>query len=163
MKKLLTIAMVGVASVSLGWSQGEINFANFASGLNSPVTDTAGTALSGGTYLADLFYGTTTGNNNLTLGQLTDLGVAKAFSTGAGAGYFLGGSFTLPVSGNTEFIVVVWQASAGATWAAATGSPAGLTVGNSAVYSDGSTWHSTIWKVQFHYLLPVATGFSYWI
>jgi hypothetical protein len=142
MKKLLTILTLVAASVSAGWSQGEINFANFASGLNAPVYNNTningGVLLSGSGFAADLFYGTTAGNNNLTLSQLTDLGTAAAFQSGGGAGYFLGGSFTLPVSGNTEFIVVVWQTAAGASWTAATGGGAG----SASVYAGhgGTEW-----------------------
>ena len=126
MKKILTMAMLGVVSISCGFGQGEVNFANAAAGINSPVRDVSGVLLSGSGYAADLFYGTTTGNNDLSLSQLTDAGLAQAFFSGGGAGYFLHSPVvTLPVSGNTEFIVVVWQTAAGATWAAATGGGAG--------------------------------------
>ncbi len=130
MKKLLTIAMVGVASASLGWSQAVVNFANGATGVNAPVGDTNATPvkLAGTTFAADLFYGTvsTSAPNSLSLSQLTDAGVAQTFQTGAAAGYWNSLALpTLPVSGDMEFIVVVWQTSAGASWAAATGGGAG--------------------------------------
>lgn len=129
MKKLLTIALVGMASATLGWSQAVINFANGATGVNAPVKDTNGvqTTIVGTSFSADIFYGTvsTSSPNSLSLSQLTDAGLAQPFQTGGAAGYWVSVGDQLPVSGDIEFIVVVWQTSAGATWAAATGGGAG--------------------------------------
>jgi hypothetical protein len=84
---------------------------------NAIINDTNGVPLSGTNYLVDLLYGKDTAHID------QDAGVAVPFFTGIGAGYFSGGA---PVLTNgygviVAFEVVVWQASAGATWAAATG------------------------------------------
>jgi hypothetical protein len=146
MKKLLTVVALVAATITTGWSQAEVVFSNFGGGVNAPFSNApainAGATLSGTSFLADLFYGTTAGNNNLTLGQLTDAGLATPFQAGGGAGYFLGGGQVLPVSGNIEFIIVVWQAAAGASWATATGSPASIDATRSSTYSGhgGTEW-----------------------
>jgi len=139
MKKALLILALGLVTASGAFAQGEIVFANFNSGVNSPITDTTGARLNAGAgangFYADLFYGAP----GSTDAQLTDLGIAVPFSTGGGAGYFLGGGRTLPgQSGNTELEVRVWQVSAGATWAAATGGG----VGTAATYQGhgGTQW-----------------------
>ena len=102
------------------FAQGQLVFENyFGSGNvnNAPVKLSDGVTLAAGTsYLADLIYGTSAGT------VTTDAGFAKAFSSGGGAGFFLGGPQQIGAAAGTYFMeVVVWQASAGATWAQATG------------------------------------------
>jgi len=120
MKKLaLTFALVSMTAAG-AFAQGQLVFENyFGSGNvnNAPVKLSDGVTLAAGTsYLADLIYGTSAGT------VTTDAGFAKAFSTGGGAGFFLGGPQQIGAAAGTYFMeVVVWQASAGATWAQATG------------------------------------------
>lgn len=123
MKKIIAFVSLLAVAGSAAYGQGLINFANGAPGVNAPVTDTSAAKLSGGAYLADLFYGPV----GTATSALTDLGLHQAFATGGSVGYFFGGGITLPVAGGTsyEFQVRVWQSSAGATWAAATGGGAG--------------------------------------
>ncbi len=140
MKIIFSLIIVASLSVSCAFSQAVINFANGATGVNAPVTGSDGvTKLSGPAWAADLFYGTTATINSLSLSQMTDAGVAQTFQTGAAAGYWNSLALpTLPVSGQMEFIVVVWQTAAGATWAAATGGGAG----NAGTYAGhgGTQW-----------------------
>lgn len=120
MKKLaLTFALVSMTAAG-AFAQGQLIFENyFGSGNtnNAPVKLSDGVTLASGTsYLADLIYGSTAGT------VTTDAGFARAFSTGTGAGFFLGGAQQIGSSAGTYFMeVVVWQASAGASWSAATG------------------------------------------
>jgi len=102
MKKALLILALGLVTASGAFAQGEIVFANFNSGVNSPITDTTGARLNAGAgangFYADLFYGAP----GSTDAQLTDLGIAVPFSTGGGAGYFLGGGPHCLVSQETR-------------------------------------------------------------
>jgi hypothetical protein len=140
MKRFIYLGIVSFFSATVAFGQAEVVFANFGGGVNAIVTDAShgGVPISGSAWSADLFYGTTLGNNNLNLSQLTDAGVAVPFQSGGGAGYFLGGGMVLPVSGNIEFAVAVWQTAAGASWAQATGGGAG----NVITYTDngGTEW-----------------------
>ena len=121
MRKIIFILLMGAVTVSAAWSQAVINFANGATGVNAPVTDQNHVLISGTGWAADLFYGTTTTPNSLSIGQMTDAGLAQPFQTGSAAGYWIGIGDELPVSGQIEFEIVVWQTAAGASWAAATG------------------------------------------
>ena len=120
MKKLvITLALASMTAAG-AFAQGTMVFENyFGSGNanNAPVKLSDGVTLAtGSAYLADFIYGTSAGT------VTTDGGIAKPFSSGAGAGFFLGGTQNIGAAAGTYFLeVVVWQASAGASWAAATG------------------------------------------
>jgi len=120
MKKLaITFALVSMTAAG-AFAQGQLVFENyFGAGNtnNAPVKLADGTTLAAGTsYLADLLFGTSAGTVN------QDAGFHHTFSTAGGAGYFLGGPQQIGTSAGTYFMeIVVWQASAGGTWSAATG------------------------------------------
>jgi len=138
MKKILITAAIGLATTAGVFAQGQLAVANFFGGgnaANAPITDSTGAGLSGTTYYADVFYGAVGAANS----ALTDLGVAIPFHTGAGVGFLVTTAEVLPsTSGNVEVELRVWQAAAGASWAAATGG--GL--GNASTYgaNGGSQW-----------------------
>lgn len=119
MKKLLTLVALAVG-VSGALAQGTINFANFATGVNAPVTNAAGQriTLSSGTYLADLYW---SANLSATADQLTAAGFNQVFSTLAlsGGGYFLGSTKTITGGQGTLLCQVrVWNTQGGLypTW-----------------------------------------------
>jgi len=143
MKKLaLTLALVSMTAAG-AFAQGQLVFENyFGTGNtnNAPVKLSDGVTLAAGTsYLADLLYGTSA----LTVNQ--DAGFATAFKTAGGAGYFLGGPQQIGSSAGTYFMeVVVWQASAGASWQAATGGT-GLATGYlGSTYGIGNMFSETL-------------------
>ena len=106
MEKLLTA--VAVVFVSLGaLAQGTINFSNGAAGLNAPIRDEFGTLLSGAGFIAQLWAGA-------TAGSLQPIIPTATFATGASAGYFFGGSRTIPgvATGSPAFVQVrVWSSN----------------------------------------------------
>jgi hypothetical protein len=113
MKKLLILA-VSVAATIGALAQGTVNFANAgAGGLNARIFGTDGTtALAGTGYIAQLWAGASAGSMNPITPTVT-------FGTGANAGYFFGGSRTIPTvpAGSPAFFQVrVWEAAAGASW-----------------------------------------------
>ena len=118
MKKLLfSFAVAGLLAQG-AFAQGQFIFENFFTGdpaANAPVTDVNGVLLPGPSFAADLLYGTSA--TTVT----TDAGLARGFSTGTGAGYFIAGAEEIPLSGTVFMRIVVWQGAAGASWAAATG------------------------------------------
>lgn len=121
MKKLIIIAAVAMAGAIGAYSQGVVDFANLAAGVNAPTTDINSNKVAAG-YVADLFYAADPSGNPIALSSMTDAGLAQAFLTGAEAGYFADGTgVTLGTSGQILFEVVVWQTAAGATWQAAMG------------------------------------------
>lgn len=120
MKKLLLIA-VGMLATLSAYAQGTVNFANVAGPatartVNAPVFHTDGTTrLSGPGFQAQLYAGP-------SASALTAVGNPAPFLTGAGAGYFQGGSRTIPtVAPGAAATVVVraWDTATGATWEAA--------------------------------------------
>jgi hypothetical protein len=119
MKKLaLTFALVSMTAAG-AFAQGEFildNYFGAGNSNNAPVTDVNGVPLSGSSFLAYLLYGSSAST------VTSDAGFARGFSTSPlGAGYFLGGPQMIPLSGTVFVRIVVWQAAAGASWAAATG------------------------------------------
>ena len=132
-KTVIILAMVAALGVMKVGAQGTFNFSNFGTGVDAKVTDVDGvTALSGSAFKADAYWGpagiAATDKSN---SGLQSLGLAVSFSTGAGAGYFLGNSQAIPTqTGTVSLQVRVWQASAGATYAAAVTAGGHTGVGN---------------------------------
>ena len=115
MKKILTA--VAVLFVSLGaLAQGTINFSNGAAGVNAQIRDASGAFAAGTGFVAQLWAGA-------TASSLAPITPTATFATGASAGYFFGGSRTIPgvATGSPAFIQVrVWSANF-ADWATAFG------------------------------------------
>ncbi|HIL68510.1 MAG TPA: hypothetical protein EYG38_01480, partial [Verrucomicrobia bacterium] len=91
MKKLHRFILYSllVCLPALGWSQGQVNFTNFAPpGVDAQVTSSDGSHPEGDSTTATLWVGTTEGD-------LSQVGEASGFLTGAGAGYFVGGTVTI--------------------------------------------------------------------
>ena len=119
MKKLaLTFALISMTAAG-AFAQGEFildNYFGAGNSNNAPVTDVNGVPLSGSSFAVDLLYGSSAST------VTSDASFAREFSTSPlGAGYFLGGPQMIPLSGTVFVRIVVWQAAAGASWAAATG------------------------------------------
>lgn len=134
MKKLIATTLASV--VALGaFAQGQISFKNLNSSpaINAKVFLSDGTTtLSGSQYMAGLFAGTTAANMTQVAG------VAIPFLTGGAAGYFSGGTVTLPgIPGGAPafFEVVAWNTAAGATFAAAKLNNGPNSWGQSSVFS----------------------------
>jgi len=149
MKKVYALASVLVVAAASAFGQGQITVANYVPPNNEIVKDMFGssTTISGTAYLVDLLYG----SSSSTINQ--DAGLALTFRTGAGAGYWNSGSTTLAngYTGTVFFEVVVWQAIAGASWAAATGGGTFVNSGSlaSTYIANGGTQYgaSTIFSV----------------
>lgn len=129
-KTLLTLSCLVVGVVAYG--QGTVNFANIAgAAVNAPIFQNDGTTrLAGAQYQVQLLAGP-------TADSLTAIATAP-FQTGAGAGYFVGGTQVIPgvVGGGTAWIqILVWDTSAGATYAAALASGLDNVYGFSSVFS----------------------------
>jgi hypothetical protein len=92
---LLAVLMFGVAASSFG--QGAITFANYGGGgrLDAPVTNAAGTRITGPPYVAHFFWSS---NTQATMDSLEPAGTDTTFSDFQGGGYFLSGSLYLPVA-----------------------------------------------------------------
>jgi hypothetical protein len=123
MKRLLITASLVLATVS-GFSQGTLDFKSIAivggsRVVDAPVRDAGGTLLLGTAFRAALYAGAAgTAEDALRL-----IGASVAFSTGTGAGYFIGGTRTLnengvtvPAGGSATIQVRAWAVSSGATW-----------------------------------------------
>lgn len=122
MKKLLLVTVLMVASVA-AYSQGTLNFANFVTvtppgiSVNAPVFNVDGTTRLAGSQFQAILYGGPNANS------LQAMGSALGFSTGAGAGYFIGGQrIVTTVPGNTTAVLQVraWDSLSGLTWDTAT-------------------------------------------
>jgi hypothetical protein len=121
MKKIVALmALLGTASAGL--AQGTLNFSSFATGVNAPATNvfgtriTAGTAPGGASYVAGLFFSTST---NAASSDLQFAGFTVPFSTLtlSGGGYFLGGARTINgASGAVVAQVRVWDLSRGTSY-----------------------------------------------
>lgn len=143
MKKTLALVALGVLTSVAAFGQGSINFANLASGLNQPIRDTDGSTLIPSTgYKVELFYGPT----GSTAAQLIDSGISSGFVS---AGYFNNGGVSVSVPfptfdsanpGPVAFQLRVWQVSAGATWAAATGGAFDQSTPSTYVANGGTKW-----------------------
>ena len=119
-KALFASGLIAVASVS-AHAQGTIRFDTFVSGspsVDAKVTDgVGGPAISGAAGFAQLFVGTAANN-------LVAISSPVNFLTGAGAGYVLAGTVTLPTQagfagGNSVFVAVRAWSSSFASYAAA--------------------------------------------
>lgn len=119
--KAFIFVLAGVLAGLTAMAQGTVNFANAAAGVNAPIRCTDGTLLSGSAFKADLWYGPAgIAAGDVFNPSLQSLGLAVNFATGAVAGYFFGGTQTLPISPTVVSLQVrVWRASDGATSAAA--------------------------------------------
>jgi len=130
MKKLLILTATVVATIG-ALAQGTVNFSNGAAGVNSPIFGTDGTTRLAGTgWVAQLW----AGSSATSLAPITP---TATFGTGGSAGYFFGGSRTIPtVAGGLQayFQVRVWEASAGATWDVASVRPGALVGGDTTGY-----------------------------
>jgi hypothetical protein len=132
MKKILVMASLMVASLA-AYGQGSVLFSNFVgpggSIVNAQVFGTDGTTgLAGSNFQAILYAGP-------DAGSLAPIGASAAFFTGAGAGYFSGGSRTIGTvaPGASAFVQVrAWDTTSGATWDTAT------VRGSSTVFSVGT-------------------------
>jgi hypothetical protein len=127
-RKLIALSAALVASTCVGLSQGVVSFNNRVLAddgvtflVNAPVFNTDGvTALSGNTFLAGLYAGSSADSLSL-------VGSAVAFRTGTRAGYV---DISSPdrviqgvAAGATAFVQIrAWAASAGATYDAAVAS-----------------------------------------
>ena len=115
--KALILSLFIASSACEAHAQGTVLFANFASGVNAPVTNTAGERIIGPSpYVADLFWSTDTSSS---LDSLTAAGFNQPFSTLTlnGGGYFLAGTRSLQAG--AELIlgqVRVWDMGYGATY-----------------------------------------------
>jgi hypothetical protein len=124
MKKTLVLGMAMLVSTVLTYAQGTLNFANFSAGVDARVLPAPGgsqAALVGSAYNADLYFGPA-GITDPLSSSLNPLGVAIAFQTAGGGGYFLGGTQTVPgFTPGTEITVQVrvWQSAAGGSYSAA--------------------------------------------
>jgi hypothetical protein len=139
MKKLaLTFALVSMTAAG-AFADGGLVFQNYFGASNSnnaPVTDVNGILLSGPSFKADLLYGTSASTVTSDAGFA---GGARGFGMGIDAGYFLGGDQYIPLSGTVFVRIVVWQATAGASWASATGGATDYTSGASTYVENGGT------------------------
>ena len=139
MKIRIVASILGLVSgLVSSQGQGFVNFANYASTVNAPVTyaalnvpaGKAGLTVGQG-FTAELLWGI--GDLTGNLGSLTAV-ATTAFpsvadgNTGSGAGYFLGGAVTLPgvTSANSGSITFLVRAFNGASWTATQSSPAGI-------------------------------------
>ncbi len=132
MKTLLSV-LVTALSLNNAWSQGSVDFENLRlGGPNAPVYQSDGvTPLSGSQFMAELLAGPTANN----LASIATTG----FLTGAGAGYFIGGTRYLASvpPGDTAWVQVdVWNTASGATFTQAKSS--GL---------PNSWWASSVFSV----------------
>jgi hypothetical protein len=98
------------------YGQGEIIFANLASGVDAPVTNAAGIRIVGpAPYLADLFWSSDT---NAPTDSLTPAGFNQPFSTSTlyGGGHFVAGCRLMPTADWIRAQVRVWDATYGPTY-----------------------------------------------
>lgn len=137
MKRLLITASLVLATVS-GFSQGTLDFKSIAivggsRVVDAPVRDAGGNLVVGTAFRAALYAGAA----GTAEGALRLIGASAAFSTGTGAGYFIGGTRTLnengvqvPAGGSATIQVRAWQVSSGADWESATirGASAPITI-----------------------------------
>lgn len=121
MKKTLIAVACLVGSLS-AFGQGYVAFANLGAGVNSAFRDMGGAALTGtGNWQVEILVGA-------TAAAATD-SLTPLFSGAFNAGYFNGGSRTVPAAdiaaGQTWVVVRAWNTAGGASYAAAQGSATG--------------------------------------
>jgi hypothetical protein len=124
MKKLLLLSGLMVAALG-AHAQGTLVGANFAPGVDAPVTNAMvnpAVRAAGSAFNAQLYIGPA---GTTSSGLLTTNGVGGApipFQSGAGAGYFLGGQRTIEGFAAASTITVqvrAWATANGASWEAA--------------------------------------------
>jgi len=96
------------------YAQGTINFSNGAAGVNAPFYNLDVTRLSGTGFIAGLF----AGPSGTVWSSLTLVAPTTTFATGTSAGYFFGGSHTIPgvpEGSVAAYQVRVWSSNF-ATW-----------------------------------------------
>lgn len=115
--KTFVLAVLVLASAEAAHAQGTINFVNVnaGAGINAPVYESDGvTKCSGPQFMAELLAGP-------SLDSLASVAMT-GFLTGNGAGYYVGGSVTVPgvAGGATAWVQVdVWNTASGPTFAQA--------------------------------------------
>lgn len=122
MKKMLLISALAVIATLSSYGQGSVNFANTST---QPIRLSTGaavpTALSGGTYVAELLYAPDGGSTDADAfgASAIRVGGTATFATPT-AGVFNGGGRTItqitPAGGFGLFQVRVWNSQAGATY-----------------------------------------------
>jgi len=115
MRASAAILATHLLSALVVFAQGTINFSNGAAGVNAPAFDVDGTTrLSGSAFTAGLY----AGPSGTIWSSLALVPSTATFATGASAGYFFGGSHTIP--GVPEGSVAAYQvriwSSNFATW-----------------------------------------------
>jgi hypothetical protein len=146
---VLVLLLTNPASIH---AQGTVNFHNLPPVPDAPVFDIDGTTrLNGPRYQAFLVAGP-------TADSLAPVGPSVPFLTGEGAGYFAGGTRTIPtvIPGQTAFLEVrYWDTATGATWEEAAywgGSPVFVVVTGGA--GEPPSLPSTLVGLQSFNLIP---------
>jgi hypothetical protein len=102
-------------------SQGAVNFANGAAGVDAPFRDANGVLLSGNAYLAQLYVGPA-GSPASGLATNGVRGTPAAFGTGPSAGYFLGGARMIDGYAPGTLVTLqvrMWATASGSSWESA--------------------------------------------
>ena len=116
--KPILLSILAATSLSVAaWGQGTLTFANFGGGVNAPVFQVDGTTrLIGPSFQAILLAGP-------TQTSLVPVTSQTPFLTGTQAGYFDGGTVTIPTvaPGGTAFVeIIAWDSTLGGTTTGAT-------------------------------------------
>jgi len=125
MRKTIIIA-ISLLTAAGAFAQGTINFANAGAWGSAPVKNVDGSNLSGAGFMTQLWAGT-------SAASLAPVGTATAFLTGGGAGFFNGGTVTIPTvaPGTAGFFQVrAWDVSKGSTYDLALASGSGYGFSN---------------------------------
>ena len=128
MKSVLLVLLFSLSSVT-AFAQGTVNFINIVGSLNAPFFFADGTTKIGNGFTAELMAGTTA----TSLASVAETG----FLSSAGAGYFNGGTVTLPfiAPGATGFFQVRFFDTAAGSFAAAQAANLYNTWGQSSIFS----------------------------
>jgi hypothetical protein len=146
-RTLLIIASILLAGAFQAVAQGTVNFNNrvTAAGLDAPIFDCSASKLEGPNAFAQIYY------------QGQAIGTPVAFRTGAGAGYFSGGTVAIPgVAGGAQATIVVtaWQGAATFEATALRGSSAPFTVTLGGAGEPPSTPANLIGLTSFYAPFP---------
>lgn len=118
-KRVFVVWLWLAATAPSTYSQGQVNFANFAVGVDAPIVTFfggSGSRLTGPTYAAQLFFAQPGSGNNIS--SYTPLSGVVPFSSGRGAGYFLGGAKAIPgfyYGSQVSLIVAAFSTTGGAS------------------------------------------------